>query len=141
MEKADLMRLAATLSPAERAFFSTPTTAASADPWKWQAHADAIAEGDAVKVVKACRAAIKQAADNPDQHDADPGSVAELAPALASAAVASARRRGKSIAWSLGRVADYLQSEAAAAARAATARKATFADPPREVPAVKGGAK
>lgn len=124
MDLAELKKLSASLSPEERAaIFGGVFQTTALAPWKWNHLADAVPDSDVARVVNACRAAVRVVADNPDVADADTRGLAEIAPALAAGVVASAQKRGKSIAWSLGRVCDYLQSEAAATRRAAAARR------------------
>lgn len=140
----ELRRAAAELSPEERAaIFGAPAARADRPSHKWQHLADAIPDGDVAKVVNACRAGIKHALDHRHEDTADGDGwqkLAEVAPALANAVRARCQNvSGKPLVWGLGRVAEYLQSEAHEQRRAAARRRVPAAAPAAE-PA-RGGAK
>lgn len=149
-ELESLRRLAPQLSAEERdaVFGRRPAAVESRPEWKWQHIADAIPEGDVPKVVEICRAGIRHAIEHrkDETRDAQGEAVEMLAkvnPALAAAARASANRRGKTFAYSLGSIANYLQSEEHERKRAAARRRVpptTFATAAAE-PAGKGGGK
>lgn len=143
MDKAELLKVVASLSPEEKAAIGIGPAPARAPvaAHKWNATADAVPDGDVARVVNACRAGIKHVADNPGRAEADGEAMqmlAEVAPALAAGVRESCHVRRQSYAWGLARVTSYMQSEGFAAKREAARRRVP---PATEVPAVKGGGK
>ena len=129
--------------------FGGAPAAATPQSHKWVALADGVPDAQVANVVNACRAGVRYVGDHPNEENADGRGwqhLAEVHAGLANAARESSLKRGKPLVWSLGRIADYMQSEAAEAKRAAARRRV----PPSEAkpsaaagdsPAGKGGAK
>lgn len=130
MEKADLIRVFASLSPEEKAaIIGQASTARAPSSPKFSTTLDRVAEGDVAGVVKACRKGLRLVATNPDRLDdltLDAVALGELEvvdPVVAAAARDNSIYRGKPYAHSLAVATEYLQSEQAEAKRAARRRR------------------
>jgi hypothetical protein len=121
-------------------------------PHKWNAIADEIPDAEVPRVVQACKAGIKLAADRAREEGVTAGQadyegwqkLHEVHPRLASAAEMSAGMRGKPRTFSLAGIITYLQSETSENKRAAAARRRVHAGnpaPTAESSAGKGGGK
>lgn len=144
IDKADLFRALAGMSPEERAalFGSVSTTPTNTGP-KFSAALDRVTEEATADVVNACRRGIRVAMERPGDRDQDLlalNVLAEVDPVLARAAQTNSDYRRKPYAHSLVVAADYLQSEARHAKLAAAKRRVPVERPRREKPPDAGAA-
>jgi hypothetical protein len=142
-----LKRIAPQLSSEERdAVFGRRPAVEARPAHKWSHLADAVPDDKVAEVVNICRAGIRHAIEhrNDDGRDADGEAMEMLTrsyPALATAAKASSNLRGKTLAFSLGSIATYLQSEESERKRAAARRRVPPATTAAVESAGKGGGK
>lgn len=129
MDRAELIRTLATLTPEERAAVLGASSAPASSSPKFSVALDRVADADVPKVVNACRKGLRYVAENPENlnaQDLDTAAVAyveKVDPVLAQAARNNSTRRGKPYAHSLAVAVTYLQSAEFEAKRAAARRR------------------
>jgi hypothetical protein len=123
--RADVLEVIKSLSPQEKFELGVgpaPATPTSQTP-KLSPLLDKVAEADIPRVVQACRQGLKAAADDPSTGEDKVGApLGAVSAGLLAAAQANSLYRKKPLVHSLRVISEYLQSEQAAAKRAAKLR-------------------